>query len=370
MPETRGAIVIGGGIVGCAVAYELASRGASVTIVEARGVGRGATQASAGILSPYIEGHDQGALLEVGVRSLDMYKSFVARAVADSGRSVFFEKAGTLEVALSDESVGDLRSARASLDARGVRASLLDARAAHEAEPLLTDSVQAALHVPDHAFVAAPQLVVALAEAAKARGASFVTAAVGRVRPASGGLAVETDQGALRAESVVLAAGSWSGTIEIPGVPALPVRPVRGQLIRLAWRGTPLRHTTWGARCYLVPWPDGTVLVGATVEEAGFDERTTAAGVRDLLDAACELVPNAWGAGFVDARAGLRPASPDGLPIVGASARVPGLVYATAHYRTGVLLAPLTAHLVASLVLGGAPDPALAGLGPERLGEY
>jgi glycine oxidase len=370
MRHSRDAIVIGGGIVGCAVAYELASRGASVTIVERRGVGLGATHASAGILSPYIEGHDHGALLELGVRSLDMYEGFVARAVADSGRPVFFGRSGTLEVALTDDSIDHLRSAAEALRARGVACRFLDARATREAEPLLTGSVQAALHVPDHAFVAAPQLVATLAEAAKARGVRVMAAAAGRITQGHGALAVETDQGSLEAPSVVLAAGSWSGTIEIPGAPALPVRPVRGQLLRLAWSGAPLRQTTWGSRCYLVPWPDGTVLAGATVEEAGFDERTTAAGVRDLLEAACELVPGAWGAGFIDARAGLRPASPDDLPIVGPSSRVPGLVYATAHYRTGVLLAPLTAHLVASIVLGDATDPALSGLGAERFGEY
>jgi glycine oxidase len=370
MHESRDAIVIGGGIVGCAVAYELASRGIPVTIVDARGVGRGATHASAGILSPYIEGHDHGALLDLGVESLRLYEDFVARAVADSGRPVFFSRSGTLEVALAEDSVELLRSSAVALQGRGVTCELLDARAAREAEPLLTAGVQAALLVPEHAFVAAPQLVTALADAARAKGARFVSAAVGRVRAIDGALSVETDDGVLRARSVVLAAGSWSGTIELEGVPALPVRPVRGQLLRLGWTGERLRHATWGARCYLVPWSDGTLLVGATVEETGFDERTTVAGVRDLLEAACELVPGAWKAGFLDARAGLRPASPDGLPIVGASMTLPGLIYATAHYRTGVLLAPLTARLVTSLVLGERADPALDGLAPGRLGGY
>ena len=108
---------------------------------------------------------------------------------------------------------------------------------------------------------------------------------------------------------------------------------------------------TWSGRCYLVPWDDGTLLVGATVEEAGFDERTTVAGVRDLLDAACELVPRAWTAGFLGARVGLRPATPDDLPVIGPSSVMPNLMYATGHYRNGVLLAPLTAQLVADAML-------------------
>jgi glycine/D-amino acid oxidase-like deaminating enzyme len=123
----------------------------------------------------------------------------------------------------------------------------------------------------------------------------------------------------------------------------------------------------WGKDCYVVPWRDGTVLVGATVEEVGFDERTTAAGVRDLLDAICELLPEAWGASFLEARAGLRPATADGLPIIGRSTHIPALVYATGHFRNGVLLAPLTSTLIADLVLDGKADPALALTAPGRL---
>jgi glycine oxidase len=117
------------------------------------------------------------------------------------------------------------------------------------------------------------------------------------------------------------------------------VRPVRGQLLHLRWPTASIARIVWGARCYAVPWPDGTVLVGATTEDVGFDERATVSGVRDLLDAAAELLPRAWQADFSGVRAGLRPASPDELPLIGPSARVPGLVYATGHYRNGVLLA-------------------------------
>ena len=157
---------------------------------------------------------------------------------------------------------------------------------------------------------------------------------------------------------------------EIVGLPArTPVRPIRGQLLRLAWKGPMVRRVVWSERCYLVPWDDGTLLVGATVEDAGFDERTTAAGVRDLLDAACEIAPAAWTAGFIDARAGLRPASADLLPIIGASRVFPNLMYATAHYRNGVLLAPATAAIVADAMLDKRLDPALAAFSPQRFGD-
>ena len=150
---------------------------------------------------------------------------------------------------------------------------------------------------------------------------------------------------------------------------AVPVRPVRGQLLHLGWSGTPIARITWGEGCYLVPWRDGTLLVGATVEDAGFDERTTVAGVRQLLDAVCSLLPNASTANFLSARAGLRPGSPDALPIVGWSGVVPGLMYATGHFRNGVLLAPLTAQLVADAMVNGTDDPDLQLTAPSRFGK-
>ena len=181
---------------------------------------------------------------------------------------------------------------------------------------------------------------------------------------------VETDRGSLTTNAVVLAGGSWSGAIAVDGVGVtVPVRPVRGQLLRLAWTGTPLRRVTWSSRCYLVPWDEGTLLVGATVEEVGFDERTTVAGVRELLDAADDILPRASSAGFLGARAGLRPATPDALPVIGASAAMPNLMYATGHYRNGVLLAPLTAQLVADAMLENRIDPLLAAVSPSRFGD-
>jgi glycine oxidase len=181
---------------------------------------------------------------------------------------------------------------------------------------------------------------------------------------------VTTENGPTAADRVVLAAGSWASQIHIDGVPALVgVKPIRGQLLHLAWpTAQPLRHVVWSTDCYLVPWRNGRVLVGATVEDAGFDERPTAAGVRDLLEAACTLVPQLWQASFEEVRVGLRPASPDGLPLVGRSHVLAGLVYATGHYRNGVLLTPLTAALVKDIVMDDDSDPALAILNPSRIG--
>ena len=150
---------------------------------------------------------------------------------------------------------------------------------------------------------------------------------------------------------------------------AVPVKPVRGQLLHLGWNGPQLARITWDERCYLVPWRDGTLLVGATVEDAGFEERTTVGGIHQLFEAACALVPNAWNASLLSARVGLRPGNPDPLPIIGWSSAVPRLMYATGHYRNGILLAPLTAQLVADAMLGAGDDPALALTSPARFGK-
>jgi glycine oxidase len=290
--------------------------------------------------------------------------------VADSGIKVPYRRTGTLQVALNDEEMRALRLCATRLAAARVTASVLDAHAARAEEPSLSAAALGALVVPIHGFTAAGELTRALATAACRHGTRLIEgSAVHRINSTNGDLVVETDRGPLTAGTVVLAAGSWSGQVEIVGVSApVPVRPVRGQLLRLAWRGPAIRRVTWRGRCYLVPWDDGTLLVGATVEDIGFEERTTAAGVHDLLEAACALVPDARLAGFAGAYAGLRPASTDELPIIGASRVLPNLMYATGHYRNGILLAPLTAELVADAILDGRIDPALAAVSPHRFG--
>jgi glycine oxidase len=333
----------------------------------------GATHAAAGILAPHIEVSSPTPFLALAVRSLNLFDDFMARVQADSGIAVPYRRTGTLQVATTEEGMRELRNAAARLEGQKFALSLLDAQAAHSEEPHLSRDVVGALVVPWHGFVAADELIRALTVAARRRGAQVIEGCrVRRIVPASanGDVIVETDRGPLAGSAVVLAAGSWSGRIDIAGLTArAPVRPIRGQLVRLSWNGSVLRRVVWSDRCYLVPWDDGTVLVGATMEDAGFDERTTVAGVRDLLEAACEVTPAAWTAALVDARAGLRPASSDLLPIVGPSRVLPNLMYATAHYRNGILLAPVTAALVADAMLDHRIDPALAALSPQRFGD-
>jgi len=367
---TADIVVVGAGIVGCAIADELAHRGASVQVIDARPAGMGATQASAGVLAPYIEAHEGSPLLDLCVRSLSLYDEFLARVVEDSGMTVPYRRTGTLDVAFDQPYLRTLEKNAAALTRFGVDASLLDASSTRDAEPAIASTACGSLLVEAHGFVGATDVTHALVAAAKKNGAHFFEPTrVRRISAHGDDTVVETDAGRLSCSSVVMAAGSWTGEISIDGVTAkIPVRPVRGQLLSLAWTGTPLRRTTWSDRCYLVPWDNGTLLVGATVEEAGFDERTTVDGVCGLLEASCAVVPGARTAGFTVARAGLRPATPDGLPIIGASSVLPSVMYASGHYRNGVLLAPLTAQLVSDAILNAKIDPALAALAPSRFG--
>ena len=359
--------VVGAGIVGYAIAYEVAARGAQVRLIDVRGSGQGATRASAGILAPYIEGRSAD-LLRLGLCSLDHYDSFIARVAADAQCPVEYRRRGTLQVARGDDEARHLERAARVLAASGVSHTCLDGDAARRLEPLLAEGVRAGLFVPQHGYVGVSALMSALVEAARKHGATLSTARVKGIRLRDGSVSVETSDDTFAADAVVVAAGSWSGGILMsPAVPP-PVRPVRGQLLHLRFASPPLSHVVWGTATYLVPWEDGSVLVGATVEDAGFDERATVAGVRQLLAGAVELLPAARSAAFDGARAGLRPATADELPIVGRSSTMRGVYYATGHYRSGVLLAPLTAAMIADLVLDGRERDELALVRPDRFG--
>ena len=369
MNQTSQVVVIGAGIVGCAIAYELARRGLNVRVIDRREVGQGATQASAGVLAPYIEAHDRRPLLDLTTRSLDLYDEFVARIVEDSGAAVQYVRTGTLEVAAGPDDMGRLRGIHAACVERGIAAELLDAGAVRRAEPQLGPGVRGGLLVESHGFIGVSELTAALRRAAAAHGVSFQTsAAVTRVEGNGAGIRIETAGDAFACESAVMAAGSWSGHVEIDGASPVPIRPVRGQLLHLGWPAPPLRRVVWAPDCYLVPWSDGSVLAGATSEEVGFDERATVAGVRELIDATERLAPGAGNASFKEARVGLRPATPDQLPVIGPSAAVPGLVYACGHFRNGILLAPLTAELVGDLVIEQRLDAVLDITSPSRFG--
>lgn len=352
-------IVIGAGLIGCAVAHALSRQGATVLVLDAGMPGGGASQASAGMLCPHIEGAHDARLQQLGAESLGRYDGFIHRTRSDSGMDVPYVRNGTLQVADSDDGAAVLADLAATLHAQGVPCHFVEgADAVREIEPL-SSATRAGLLIEAHGAVRIRDLVDALGHASVHFGARFQYAErVERVAHRDGRLEVETHARTLHAARVIVTSGAWSISLPIGGGhPPIPTHPVRGQLLRLQMPNGAIRRVLWGPGCYLVPWGD-EVLVGATAEHVGFDSRATVEGVSRLCAAAQSLVPALAEATFSEVRVGLRPGSPDGLPLIGSSQRVPGLVYATGHFRNGALLAPLTADLVADLVRGqGAAVP-------------
>lgn len=347
-------IVIGGGAIGLACAWRLAIGGVSVTVVDPK-PGCGASHAAAGLLAPVTEAHyGERELLELNLSAAAAYPDFVAELEAVSGQSVGYRRCGTLIVARdADENSALTRLFTFQTDL-GLEVERLDRAACRANEPGLSPSVRGGIRVDGDHQIDNRAFTAALLEACKRTGVGLVMESVAEVlldRDRARG--VRTSQGeTLTADRILLAAGSWSGSL--PGIPprALPpVRPVKGQLIHLRNPdSTPLaRHNVRGLDVYIVSRANGRTIVGATVEERGFDETVTAGAVHELLRDAYELMPGITELDFVEATAGLRPGTPDNAPLIGPSS-LDGLLVATGHYRNGMLLTPVTATAIAQLI--------------------
>lgn len=351
--------IVGAGIVGCSVAFELSRRGADVTVFDMRAPGQGATQASAGILAPFIEGQEDSALLELGLRGLQVYDDFVARVRAvDDVPQFEYQRPGTLEIAETPGRAATLKR-RASASVSGIELEWLDGPALRQLEPATNPAHVGGLLCRTHGFVAVMPFVSALVEAGRSCGARFAAgASVREVILDRASCLLRTDLGSYRFDRIVLCAGSWASGLDPLSEIRSGVRPVKGQLVVLGWSGPRIERVLWGSSCYIVSWQDSTLLVGATTEDVGFDERPTAEAASGLLNAAFELLPGARAAEFKRIRVGLRPASATGVPILGPSLVDPRVFYATGHFRSGVLLAPLSAELAADYFLSNQIDPA------------
>lgn len=340
--------IVGAGIIGCTIAEDLSRRGHRVQVFDARGVGAGATHATAGVLAPFIEAPAAGPLQQLAIESLQMYDDFVERLRAAS-EPVEYRRCGTFEVASSAADEERLRAVGDSARAAGLTAQW---HAGDAGGRPVRGTSRPGLLIGEQGYVRVEQLIEALRRAAERRGTLFRQhEPVLRTIAGPGDVVLETATRSAAFGAVVIAAGSWSDAV---GPEEIGVHPVRGQILRLHWTGEALPHVMWSDHCYVVPWTDGTVLVGATAEDVGFDERTTAAGVSGLLAAVQAFLPEAAGATFLEARAGLRPASATGVPVIRPSSTSARVIYATGHYRNGILLAPVTARRVRSLIAATA----------------
>jgi glycine oxidase len=363
-------VIIGGGVIGLSIAWRAATAGMAVAVVD-ESAQKGASWASAGLLAPVTEvHHGEEQVLELGVASLEMYPSFVAELEDLTGASVGYRSQGTLIVAPNADdfaALGELYKLQQEL---GLVSRALKRRDARVLEPSLAPAFRAAWLIEGDHQVDSRALADALETACRMSGVQMITdvavaidAESDRVR----GVRLAGHE-RLACDRVVLAAGCWSGAIAgIPDEVRPPVRPVKGQLLYLRGPADPplIAHNVRGLDVYLVPRRDGRIVVGATVEEQGFDTTVTAAAVYELLRDAYELVPALGELELFECVAGLRPGSPDNAPMLGESG-LEGLLVATGHYRSGILLTPLTAEMMTELLVTGRTPAMLQPVSPQR----
>ena len=365
MSSKQGAeiVVIGGGIIGCAIAYELAKAGERVTLLERNALAQEASWASAGIISS--PGPGTGAF---GLRSFRRYPALIAEVEESAGMRVGWNQTGETALIGADNDPRPLQDVMEWQRRQGLHVEWLEGAALREHEPVLAPHIAAATYERDAGSLRVHMMAQALARAAANHGATIreYTPALGLETSGDRVTGVRTPEGVVGADVVVLAAGAWSkGIGELAGL-NVPTIPVHGQMLALADPPVPLRTVVAGGGMYLLPRADGTIAVGATVDYQGFAKRVTPTGVNTLIALVEQFAPALNGARLVETWSGLRPGSADGAPIIGPAPHRDGLWIATGHFRGGALLAAATGELVAAGVRSGTVDPLLAPFTPAR----
>lgn len=356
-------IIIGGGVIGLGIGWQLAKSGTSVTIFDREEAGRAASWAAAGMLAPYAEFHtEEPELLQLGIQSLSLYPQWVEELERDAEMSIGYRVEGTLIVGIEPDDTHQLRHLFKAQQQFGLDVHWLNGRDACKIEPALSPRVTSAIHCENDHQVDNRLMVSALKKAfQKYGGELYENRSVAALVIENGCVnGVRTEEGISHCDLAILAAGCWSTQIEgIPDDMLPPVRPVKGQMLALEMEEgieikTVIRtiRAKYPTSVYLVPRSDGRLIVGATNEEMGFDERLTVGGMFELLRGAWEIVPGLYELPILDSWSGLRPGSRDNAPILGKTP-IPNLIYATGHYRNGILLTPITAYEISRLIMTG-----------------
>lgn len=363
-------IVVGGGLMGCSVAYRLAKDGARVLVLERSVPGAEASSAAAGILGPTVESFDDALALQLGRRSRELHAELAEELDELFGVDVGFRRCGVVKVALEEHEVAELDQQAESLRVQGVRCDRWNAEELRKQEPSCNPEALGALSMAEDAQVEPRKLLSAVALGAERDGVRFRSGSTVRAIRIESDRARGVDLGSetVDADRVVVAAGSW--TTLVPGLlfDSETIFPVRGQMITTHTRPPIFRRIVFGAGGYVVPRPDGRVLCGSTMERVGFQRGITFGGMADVIGKAVRIAPSLRDAPIESHWSSFRPGTPDGLPLVGES-RIEGLFLASGHYRNGILLAPLTAELIAD-AMGGRPSSREAdALSPRRFEE-
>jgi len=373
MTRTRDVIVIGGGIVGLATAYFLAREKLGVTVIERGAVGREASWAAAGYLTFQGSSTRPGPRLELTRASAEMYERWIGEIGEHTAADTGFLRTGLLEVCVDEAEVEEARARAAWQRRAGFAVEWLDARATRQRQPWLAPDlpVQGGLLLPDVAQVRPPRLLRALTDAVRALGVEIVehTPVTGLTRSGSRVTGVALASGERPASALVVnAAGSWAAQIS-PEMTLMPVKPVKGTIVLLETAARPSREIVISSRGSIYPRADGRVLVGATMEDVGYDRQVRLDAVATLIGQATALMPRLGAASFVTAWTGLRPFSHDNLPYLGPIPALDGAYVATGHYRSGILLAPVTGLLLKEMILKEKPTLPIEPYLVSRLGQ-
>lgn len=349
--------LIGGGVIGCAIAWRLAASGLQTVVIERNEPGMEASFAAGGMLAAQAESDPAATLFPLALSSRNAYPKFVRDLEDTSSTSVGYRSEGTLVLSLRPEDDEQLESDYAAQTEAGLEADLLTDREILDLEPSITSSVRFALHFPGDHQVDNRLLVRALEEAARKAGAEFrlgteafeVCARAGQVS------SISTSSGSIRTKNAVIAAGCWSGKLTLPSplLSSAGIVPVRGQMMAFSAPSSILKSVVYSARGYVIPRSTGVIIAGSTTERAGFTKATTEAGLTTIESAASEILPTLSNLPIVERWAGLRPGTADDLPVLGEDPIIKGLYYATGHYRNGILLTPITAQVITELILNG-----------------
>ena len=353
-------IVIGGGVIGCAVAYNLAKAHVNTLVIDkADNVGREASWAGAGILASHASTHDPYA--ELCRASLGLYPALAEALHAETQIDIEFIRSGSIAVFFTDEEKQGLTGLASRRLDRGFSAEVLTPEEVWELEPAISESIVGGVRFPHDAQVRNPKLVQALAKGAALLGTEFLfgNSVTAFLRERERVVGVEVNGERIYGDTFVIASGCWSGTVAAQLGSALPMEPARGQMVLAEAMPPILRHVIDGLGVYLVPRSDGKILIGATVEFVGYDKRTTLEGTREMIEAGIGLMPALAEKSFVQTWAGLRPYSKGG-PYIGSLPGFDNVFVAAGHFKNGILLAPITGKLISELITTGNPSMPLA----------
>ena len=370
--ETADVVVVGGGVIGLAIARALAMRGAGrVLLIERARLGAEASRAAAGMLAPQAEADGADAFFELACASRNLYPALADALREETGTDIELERTGTLYLAFTDEDEREIEHRFAWQRRAGLSVERLSGDEARGLEPCISTLVRGALRFPQDVQVENRRLIAALSASIEKRGVRLLletnveSLIIERGRVAG----VETSRGVVSAPVLVVATGAWTShlTSTDKAAPLIRIEPVRGQM--LCFETNPAlsaRHVIYSPRGYIVPRLDGRLLAGTTAERAGFEKRVTAGGIQAITSHALEIAPAISDLPLVDSWAGLRPRAQDDWPVLGACSETEGLFYATGHYRNGILLAPLTAELIADEITTNITPPQLQAFSPDR----